>query len=54
MSIFAGTKEIINSSFFGSPPTLKYESVKALNPDFHFSFGSANHRVTSDAFIYAG
>ena len=25
-----------------------------LNPDFHFSFGSANHRVDSDAFIYAG
>jgi hypothetical protein len=25
-----------------------------LNPDFHFSFGSANHRVASDAFIYAG
>ena len=23
-------------------------------PDFHFSFGSGNHRVTSDAFIYAG
>ena len=27
---------------------------KAFNPDFHFSFGSANHRVDSDAFIYAG
>ena len=25
-----------------------------FSPDFHFSFGSANHRVTSDAFIYAG
>ena len=25
-----------------------------FNPDFHFSFGSANHRVVSDAFIYAG
>ena len=25
-----------------------------LNPDFHFSFGSANHRVASDAFIDAG
>ncbi len=25
-----------------------------LNPDFHFSFGSANHRVDSDASIYAG
>ena len=25
-----------------------------LNPDFHFSFGSANHRVASDAFIYVG
>ena len=25
-----------------------------LSPDFHFSFGSANHRVDSDAFIYAG
>ena len=24
------------------------------NPDFHFSFGSANHRVASDAFIYEG
>ena len=29
-------------------------SVVGLSPDFHFSFGSANHRVTSDAFIYAG
>ncbi len=28
--------------------------TKLLNPDFHFSFGSANHRVDSDAFIYAG
>ena len=27
---------------------------RRLNPDFHFSFGSANHRVDSDAFIYAG
>ncbi len=25
-----------------------------IRPDFHFSFGSANHRVDSDAFIYAG
>ena len=25
-----------------------------LNPDSHFSFDSANHRVASDAFIYAG
>ncbi len=27
---------------------------KPFSPDFHFSFGSANHRVDSDAFIYAG
>ena len=26
----------------------------ALSPDSHFSFDSANHRVASDAFIYAG
>ena len=25
-----------------------------INPDFHFSFGCANHRVASDAFIYEG
>ena len=25
-----------------------------VSPDFHFSFGSANHRVASDAFIDAG
>ena len=28
--------------------------LRALTPDFHFSFGSANHRVASDAFIDAG
>ena len=27
---------------------------KDLSPDSHFSFDSANHRVASDAFIYAG
>ena len=27
---------------------------KRSSPDFHFSFGSANHRVASDAFIYEG
>ena len=27
---------------------------KDLDPDSHFSFDSANHRVASDAFIYAG
>ena len=27
---------------------------EVLNPDSHFSFDSANHRVASDAFIYAG
>ena len=27
---------------------------QADNPDSHFSFDSANHRVASDAFIYAG
>ena len=27
---------------------------RAVSPDFHFSFGSANHRVASDAFIDAG
>ena len=32
--------------------TLK--KVKVLSPDFHFSFGSANQRVASDAFIYEG
>ncbi len=32
----------------------KLDRPVALNPDFHFSFGSANHRVDSDAFIYAG
>ena len=26
----------------------------AFTPDSHFSFDSANHRVASDAFIYAG
>ena len=26
----------------------------SFNPDSHFSFDSANHRVASDAFIYAG
>jgi len=25
-----------------------------LSPEFHFSFGSANQRVASDAFIYEG
>ena len=25
-----------------------------FSPDSHFSFDSANHRVASDAFIYAG
>ena len=36
-------------------PTLDGSSEnRPLNPDFHFSFGSANHRVDSDAFIYAG
>ena len=29
-------------------------SFRVLTPDFHFSFGSANHRVASDAFIDAG
>ena len=41
--------ECINNSakdFRGTPPD--------LNPDSHFSFDSANHRVASDAFIYAG
>ncbi len=28
--------------------------LTSIYPDFHFSFGSANHRVDSDAFIYAG
>ena len=27
---------------------------QSLYPDSHFSFDSANHRVASDAFIYAG
>ena len=34
-----------------------YESkalTRTLSPDSHFSFDSANHRVASDAFIYAG
>ena len=26
--------------------------IDTVIPDFHFSFGSANHRVASDAFIY--
>ena len=29
-------------------------SKLVVNPDSHFSFDSANHRVASDAFIYAG
>ena len=29
-------------------------SKTLLSPDSHFSFDSANHRVASDAFIYAG
>ena len=29
-------------------------TTKVLTPDSHFSFDSANHRVASDAFIYAG
>ena len=29
-------------------------ALRSLSPDFHFSFGCANHRVVSDAFIYAG
>ena len=29
-------------------------TIALLHPDFHFSFGSANHRVASDAFIDAG
>jgi len=31
-----------------------YATVADLDPDFYFSFCSANHRVASDAFIYAG
>ena len=34
-------------------PRLEYWDT-ASNPDSHFSFDSANHRVASDAFIYAG
>jgi len=34
--------------------TQELPSVDTLSPDFHFSFGSANHRVASDAFIDAG
>ncbi len=39
-----------------TPEVTVYEALEkmAVNPDFHFSFGSANHRVDSDAFIYAG
>ena len=36
----------------GQEPTA--DSISYFTPDFHFSFGSANHRVASDAFIYAG
>ena len=34
------------------PPSLSNQL--GLCPDSHFSFDSANHRVASDAFIYAG
>ena len=30
------------------------DQARYLDPDSHFSFDSANHRVASDAFIYAG
>ena len=30
------------------------QTLSLLSPDSHFSFDSANHRVASDAFIYAG
>ena len=56
------------SHFQSWPPTVEIVEVESnaelrerlglygqgLNPDFHFSFGSANHRVASDAFIYEG
>ena len=32
----------------------RYEDELEFPPDSHFSFDSANHRVASDAFIYAG
>ena len=43
----------------GQPSSIPRPTQNALPaigilPDFHFSFGSANHRVDSDAFIYAG
>ena len=34
--------------------TANVVALGALSPDSHFSFDSANHRVASDAFIYAG
>ena len=34
--------------------SMKAISGTAFDPDFHFSFDSANHRVASDAFIDAG
>ena len=42
-----------------NPPTNPFhygrgQAHRPLSPDFHFSFGSANHRVASDAFINAG
>ena len=50
------------SRILGTPPFLSlYHSDASfvpagnpLSPDSHFSFDSANHRVASDAFIYAG
>jgi len=43
---------VLNFSTRDLLATLK--KVKVLSPDFHFSFGSANQRVASDAFIYEG
>ena len=39
---------------FAARGVLFYVVPWHISPDFHFSFRSANHRVASDAFIYAG
>ena len=41
-------KQVVVFSRFGP------KTERPVTPDFHFSFGSANHRVASDAFIDAG
>ena len=35
-------------------PLMRRQIERGFNPEFHFSFGSANQRVASDAFIYEG